>query len=189
MTAWTEAEMTRLKILWKEGRSASQIAAVMPGRSRNAVIGRVHRMSLTGLRRTDPRKLQNVPKRVAKRATTARRKPEHIRTAAGLSMRHATKAQVKTARLIYDTAVARIAASAASETIREIKGRPATILDLEPHHCRYMIGERHWCAHDKIPGSSYCATHTVRCYLQPRDKAVVHLAKSFDPSRKMEPVA
>ena len=185
MGAWTETEIETVKVLWIKGLTGSQIAERLPGRTRNAVIGCAHRMKLLGRRRTKPQKLQHV----TKRAKTARRKAEHIRTAAGLSMRHATKAQVKTARLIYDTAVARITAAAASDTIREIKGRPATILDLEPHHCRYMIGERHWCAHDKIPGSSYCATHTVRCYVQPRAEAVVHLAKTFDPSRKMEPVA
>ena len=45
---WTEERVERLKKLWSEGLSASQIAAQLGGVSRNAVIGKVHRLSLPG---------------------------------------------------------------------------------------------------------------------------------------------
>ena len=45
---WTEDRVERLKKLWAEGLSASQIAAQLGGVSRNAVIGKVHRLSLPG---------------------------------------------------------------------------------------------------------------------------------------------
>jgi GcrA cell cycle regulator len=45
---WTDERVERLKRLWSEGLSASQIAAQLGGVSRNAVIGKVHRLSLPG---------------------------------------------------------------------------------------------------------------------------------------------
>lgn len=46
--AWTEERVEELKKLWGEGHSASQIAARMGGVTRNAVIGKVHRLGLSG---------------------------------------------------------------------------------------------------------------------------------------------
>lgn len=45
---WTDERVDKLKKLWSEGLSASQIAAQLGGVSRNAVIGKVHRLSLPG---------------------------------------------------------------------------------------------------------------------------------------------
>jgi GcrA cell cycle regulator len=47
--SWTEERVERLTSLWLDGRSASQIAAELgDGVSRNAVIGKVHRLGLSG---------------------------------------------------------------------------------------------------------------------------------------------
>ena len=45
---WTEERVELLKKLWSEGLSASQIAGQLGGVTRNAVIGKVHRLSLSG---------------------------------------------------------------------------------------------------------------------------------------------
>jgi GcrA cell cycle regulator len=45
---WTEERVDQLKTLWTEGLSASQIARVLGGVTRNAVIGKVHRLGLAG---------------------------------------------------------------------------------------------------------------------------------------------
>ena len=45
---WTDERVEKLKKLWSEGLSASQIAAQLGGVSRNAVIGKVHRLCLPG---------------------------------------------------------------------------------------------------------------------------------------------
>ena len=44
---WTDERVELLKKLWAEGLSASQIAAQLGGVSRNAVIGKVHRLKLS----------------------------------------------------------------------------------------------------------------------------------------------
>ncbi|NKB51524.1 MAG: GcrA cell cycle regulator [Rhizobiaceae bacterium] len=46
--AWTDDRVARLAKLWAEGLSASQIAADLGGVTRNAVIGKVHRLGLSG---------------------------------------------------------------------------------------------------------------------------------------------
>lgn len=45
---WTDERVATLKKLWLEGLSASQIAKQLGGVTRNAVIGKVHRLGLSG---------------------------------------------------------------------------------------------------------------------------------------------
>jgi GcrA cell cycle regulator len=45
---WTDERVEQLKALWGEGLSASQIARVLGSVTRNAVIGKVHRLGLAG---------------------------------------------------------------------------------------------------------------------------------------------
>jgi hypothetical protein len=61
---WTDARTERLKALWAEGRSASEIAGLLGEVTRNAVIGKVHRLGLAG-RKTTSR--QPVPRRTSPR--------------------------------------------------------------------------------------------------------------------------
>ena len=46
--SWTEEKVNKLKELWGKGNTASQIAAIIGGISRNAVIGKAHRLKLSG---------------------------------------------------------------------------------------------------------------------------------------------
>jgi len=45
---WTEQRIEVLRKLWGQGQTASQIAAILGGITRNAVIGKAHRLGLTG---------------------------------------------------------------------------------------------------------------------------------------------
>ena len=44
--SWTEEKVIKLKELWGKGQTASQIAEIIGGVSRNAVIGKAHRLNL-----------------------------------------------------------------------------------------------------------------------------------------------
>ena len=44
---WTEEKVNKLKNLWGKGQTASQIAEIIGGVSRNAVIGKAHRLNLS----------------------------------------------------------------------------------------------------------------------------------------------
>ncbi|MFC3265598.1 GcrA family cell cycle regulator, partial [Camelimonas abortus] len=75
-SGWTDERVELLKKLWSEGLSASQIATAMGGVTRNAVIGKVHRLGLSGRARTPagaqkPRKTVTVAGAAARATVTA----------------------------------------------------------------------------------------------------------------------
>ena len=45
--SWTDDKVNKLKDLWGKGQTASQIAGIIGGVSRNAVIGKAHRLNLS----------------------------------------------------------------------------------------------------------------------------------------------
>src|ERR1700739_3768684 len=53
---WSDDRVEQLKNLWTEGLSASQIARALGGVTRNAVIGKVHRLGLAG--RASPSRIE-----------------------------------------------------------------------------------------------------------------------------------
>ncbi len=76
---WTDERVERLKALWIEGLSAAQIARQLGGVTRNAVIGKVHRLGLSG--RAAPsrpgRAAPSTPR--ARRTTPVRARPTAAR--------------------------------------------------------------------------------------------------------------
>ena len=69
--SWTEERVEQLKKLWTEGHSASQIANQLGGVTRNAVIGKVHRLGLSG--RATPSRPVKRPPRLARPKPTPQR--------------------------------------------------------------------------------------------------------------------
>ena len=66
--SWTDERVARLSKLWAEGLSASQIATDLGGVTRNAVIGKVHRLGLSGRAKSTT---GGRPKRAAAEAPSA----------------------------------------------------------------------------------------------------------------------
>src|SRR5258705_4741750 len=75
---WTDERVETLKKLWADGLSASQIAAELGGITRNAVIGKVHRLGLSGRAKS--------PSSAAPRPRKAR-PPQHMMRVSRPSMR------------------------------------------------------------------------------------------------------
>ena len=63
--AWTDDRVDLLKKLWAEGLSASQIAGRLGSVTRNAVIGKVHRLGLSGRATTSRMKSHRPRQRMA----------------------------------------------------------------------------------------------------------------------------
>ena len=70
--SWTEERVEKLKTLWAEGHSASQIANQLGGVTRNAVIGKVHRLGLSG-RATPSRPVKRPPRLARPKPVQARK--------------------------------------------------------------------------------------------------------------------
>ena len=58
--SWTEEKVEKLKELWGKGNTASQIAEIIGGISRNAVIGKAHRLNLSAKIKTRTAASQNL---------------------------------------------------------------------------------------------------------------------------------
>ena len=57
--SWTDDRVNKLKDLWGKGKTASQIAEIIGGVSRNAVIGKAHRLNLSAKIKTRSTSSQN----------------------------------------------------------------------------------------------------------------------------------
>jgi GcrA cell cycle regulator len=68
-SGWSETRVTTLSQLWLDGLSASQIAKQLGGVTRNAVIGKVHRLGLSG------RAPASAPSRAPRTATSRSKRP------------------------------------------------------------------------------------------------------------------
>ncbi|MDA0961931.1 MAG: GcrA cell cycle regulator, partial [Proteobacteria bacterium] len=73
--SWTDERVELLKKMWGEGQSASQIAKELGGVTRNAVIGKVHRLGLSNRTNGSPAPAKpEAPKPAAKADHKARQK-------------------------------------------------------------------------------------------------------------------
>lgn len=157
--AWTEDRVATLTKLWADGLSASQIAKQLGGVTRNAVIGKVHRLGLSGRAkpsRPKPAKTQSSPRRTAKRKAT--------KSAPRTTSSKASAAAPKTAPAQLPVSL---------EPPLEAKplkdGSYATILTLTDHMCKWPIGdpgsdEFRFCGRKTDPDEPYCKAHSMVAY-------------------------
>lgn len=75
--AWTDQRIDQLKTLWEKGLTASQIAEELGGVSRNAVIGKAHRLGLKS--RPSPVKANEPEKKAAPKKAAAKPAPAPVR--------------------------------------------------------------------------------------------------------------
>jgi GcrA cell cycle regulator len=76
---WTDERVETLKKLWLDGLSASQIAKQLGGVTRNAVIGKVHRLGLSGRAApSQPARPAYKPPRPARPAVSAQPAPRRV---------------------------------------------------------------------------------------------------------------
>lgn len=156
--SWTDERVELLKKLWAEGLSASQIANRLGGVTRNAVIGKVHRLGLSG--RATTSRVKTV--RPRKRASGGVRQP------ARLNFMTSGNAALKT---VFDPGYM-AEAKAQLQPIEELIIPPeerVSITALKECMCRWPIGdptdeEFHFCGRDKIPGVPYCEFHARIAY-------------------------
>lgn len=169
---WTDERVELLKKLWSEGLSASQIAAQLGGVSRNAVIGKVHRLKLSGRGKTTTTAPRS--KKVNTAAAAPRPSVQHNGGAHTTTMRttSATKTVGATAlKMDYDTdVIAETVVKPASDVVVPIS-RHLSLLQLSERTCKWPIGDPlnedfHFCGHESGESSPYCSYHS-RLAFQP----------------------
>ncbi|WP_306119992.1 MULTISPECIES: GcrA family cell cycle regulator [unclassified Roseitalea] len=169
--SWTDDRVELLKKLWTEGLSASQIAAKLGGVSRNAVIGKVHRLKLSG-RAKSTKSSATKPKRPASgRAMGA--PGGHgggMRTHAYAS--GAPRGGGPVGRSMAATALKQDAEAEALQApdLRPIEDivvpipKRLPLIDLNEHTCKWPYGdplteEFYFCGHSSEEKSPYCEYH------------------------------
>jgi GcrA cell cycle regulator len=156
--SWTDERVELLKKLWSDGLSASQIAAQLGGITRNAVIGKVHRLGLSGRAKSAN---AGMPRQRKTRAP-----PHMLRIGRGAIRGNTALAHA------YD-----IEAEAEPELIDNIIpiGQRCSILELTEQTCRWPVGdpgssEFFFCGGAALTTLPYCAYHSRLAYQPAADR-------------------
>ena len=156
--SWTDERVERLKKLWLDGLSASQIALELGGVTRNAVIGKVHRLGLSGRARSTSHASISRQKRPGRNSFN--QKPARPAQRQGVNGQSRSGAMTLRNNGILDEefATAPIALKLA-------------LTDLTEGTCKWPLGDPqmddfHFCGHPPKEATPYCAYH-ARLAFQP----------------------
>lgn len=154
---WNEERVGLLKELWGAGKTAAEIAQQLGENiTRNAVIGKAHRLGLSG--RVSP--IQKKAKKLAR-----------------------TPASAKGSTTGTTTNVIRRPARSAYVDVPKANGG-VSLLELKDRMCHWPIGDPkkpgfHFCGDLGVPGVPYCAEHTAVAYQGSVKKMTIN-AKDID---------
>lgn len=153
--SWTDERIALLKKMWKEGKSAAEIAKTLgKGVTRNAVIGKAHRMGLSGrpspIKKPAPAPKKAPPKKDAKPL----KKPVLTPVVSG----------VKHNPLLRDVAEVR-----KPEKEAPPPGGGVALIDLTERMCKWPIGDPReddftFCGRGIRAGTPYCTEHVGMAY-------------------------
>ncbi len=172
--SWTTERVDLLKKLWMDGLSASQIAGELGEVTRNAVIGKVHRLGLSGRTKTTsptPKQRRATPKaqepNVVESASSAT--PETPRPAAAPQTHGATALKMED-----EPIAAPVLQEKPKPQIVPISQR-ATILTLNERTCKWPIGDPskddfYFCGQTSEPNVPYCPYHCRMAYQPMTDR-------------------
>jgi len=178
--SWTEERVETLKRMWGEGQSASQIAKELGGVTRNAVIGKVHRLGLSNragggastakapakekpAAKPAPKAKAAPAKKAEKPAAPAPEKPAAEKPAPAAPAR---KPIIPAGQPLPPQPSANEISPEALETVREVEksAKKLNLMELTERTCKWPIGdpatEDFWfCGLPVQPGKPYCEAH------------------------------
>ena len=142
--SWTEEKVDKLEKLWGKGKTASQIAEIIGGISRNAVIGKAHRLSLSA--KTKARSSSN---------NQSFNKLNHNQN---ISRRSGRKSKFKSLLIEKDFE----------------PENPKQLEELDKNSCKWPIGHPdessfYFCGRTSLKDFSYCKLHLLYAF-QPKGK-------------------
>ncbi len=142
--SWTEEKVAKLKELWGKGNTASQIAEIIGGISRNAVIGKAHRLNLSAKIKT----------RSAKSNLNFNNSSEEKSN----QTRKSRKSKFKSLIIEKDFE----------------PENPKQLEELDENSCKWPIGHPneksfYFCGRSSLKDFSYCKLHLLYAY-QPKGK-------------------
>ncbi|WP_050528456.1 GcrA family cell cycle regulator [Pseudorhodobacter aquimaris] len=184
--SWTDERVETLKKMWSEGQSASQIAKELGGVTRNAVIGKVHRLGLSNRaaaaapEKAEPAAKAAPPKREEAPAEPAPKPAAPAPRAAATAPVNPTMAQVvnnvtplplrksivPAGQPLPPQPSANEISPEALASVREVEksSKKISLMELTERTCKWPIGDpatdEFWfCGLPSTPGKPYCEAH------------------------------
>jgi GcrA cell cycle regulator len=153
--SWTEEKVAKLKELWGKGNTASQIAEIIGGISRNAVIGKAHRLNLSA--------------KIKTRSATSSANFENSLIEKNNKQKISRRSKFKS--LLIDKNFE--------------PENPKQLEELDENSCKWPIGHPdeksfYFCGRSSLKDFSYCKLHLLYAY-QPKGKKEEISDKAEDP--------
>lgn len=182
--SWTDERVEALKLMWSEGKSASQIAKELGGVTRNAVIGKVHRLGLSNRAPGSDRPedeaslleggIEDLGLEIEEEEQAPVAKPAPQPVAAAAAPRPVAKETVPVPRpkpagqpMPPQPSASEISAEALAN-LAEVakKARRLTLMQLTERTCKWPVGDPatddFWfCGLPAVAGKPYCETHVA----------------------------
>ena len=180
--AWSDERVAILKKMWLEGNSASEIAKELGNITRNAVIGKVHRLGLSN-RDTNVSKSGSSSKTITKSVkrgrppkanteTKKRGRPRNLKDARDfpepMDGKDKPSSSLGNTKIPNDNNL-KVVSDLSDETLKnllklESKSKKISLMELTERTCKWPIGDpstdSFWfCGHESEPGKPYCKTH------------------------------
>ena len=142
--SWTEEKVAKLKELWGKGNTASQIAEIIGGISRNAVIGKAHRLNLSA--------------KIKTRTATSSQNFDNGTNEKNTQSKRGRKNKFKSLIIEKDFE----------------PENPKQLEELDENSCKWPIGHPdektfYFCGRSSLKDFSYCKLHLLYAY-QPKGK-------------------
>ena len=142
--SWTEEKVAKLKELWGKGNTASQIAEIIGGISRNAVIGKAHRLNLSA--------------KIKTRTPTSNQSFENSLNEKNVKSSRVRRSKFKSLIIEKDFE----------------PENPKQLEQLDENSCKWPIGHPneksfYFCGRSSLKDFSYCKLHLLYAY-QPKGK-------------------
>ncbi|WP_210496833.1 GcrA family cell cycle regulator [Microvirga antarctica] len=160
---WTDERVELLRKLWTDGLSASQIATELGNVTRNAVIGKVHRLGLSG-REKDKAAAAQRPRKAARAPSAPVAIPPQNRS-------NVVLAPVPRPAVVHEAPVLPVEDDEIGVPVSE----RVTIMELRESMCRWPMGdptkaEFRFCGARSIGGLPYCDHHARIAYQPVADR-------------------
>jgi len=156
--SWTDERVEQLKKLWEAGLSASQIAAELGNITRNAVIGKVHRLGLSGRAKSSA---SSAPRQRKARPASHMVRVSRPAMRGNTALAQAFEMEVAPDPVAFDNVIP--------------MGQRCNLLELTESTCRWPIGDPgaqdfFFCGGKPLTGLPYCAHHARVAYQPASDR-------------------